>query len=80
MGRLFDHQLAVEVHGHVLADKLDFEAVPLADRVVGDPQRLVAVLGVVPQAAGAFLVVPDSALAAGRGGRRRCRPPWGSSS
>ena len=58
-GQVVHDQLAVQMHRHVLADQLDLERVPLADRIVGADQRLVRMRLVVPQAAGAFLVVPD---------------------
>ena len=51
--RVIDHLLAVEEHRHPVALHDDVKRVPLPDRPVRPDQRPVAVLAVVPQAAGA---------------------------
>ena len=62
---MIDDELVVEVDRRALADLEDAERVPLAERLVGQDERVLArgALAVVPQAAGA-LVGPAVPLAA----------------
>ena len=75
---VIDDELVVEVDGDALADHEDAEAVPLAERLVGQDERVLAgrAGAVVPQAAGALVgaevplaaflgVVPDLHLRRG---------------
>src|SRR6188474_1206516 len=52
---LIDDELVVELHADLVADDLDPERVPLADRLIGLGGGLLGILLIVEDAAGAFV-------------------------
>ena len=65
---VIDDQLAVEIDGDPFADHEDAEAVPLAERLVGQDERITA--------RGAGLVVPQVRRCPCRRRDSICRLPW----